>query len=502
MNIIPARSEYFQFDNTYSRLPERFFARLDPTPVPKPNLIKVNRLLARYLDLDPDFLETPAGTNILAGNQVPEGAEPLAMAYAGHQFGGWVPQLGDGRAVLIGEVIGSDGRRHDIHLKGAGRTPFSRGGDGRAWIGPVLREYIFCEAMASLLIPTTRALAVVTSGETLIRESRLPGAVLARVASSHIRVGTFQYFSARQDIDALRLLSDHVIDRHYPEARQSPNVYLALLEGVIARQADLIAKWMGVGFIHGVMNTDNMSIAGETIDYGPCAFMDAYHPEMVFSSIDQMGRYAYGNQPKIAHWNLSCFASSILPLIDENEEAAVEVVTDKLNRFPEQYYNIRDPKFASKIGFLNHQDNGADLVQELLDCMVTNKVDFTLAFRRLCDLSSRKGSENNSLDEPFTMLFEDRSAAEGWLVKWRERLVQEGQSELDRQKIMRATNPAYIPRNHRVEQVISAALGEDFKPFYKLLDILSRPFDDQPENIEFQNPPLPDEIVHETFCGT
>jgi uncharacterized protein YdiU (UPF0061 family) len=502
MNTISARSKHFQFDNTYSRLPERFFARLDPTPVPQPGLIKVNRLLARHLGLDPDFLETPTGINILAGNQVPEGADPLAMAYAGHQFGGWVPQLGDGRAILIGEVIASDGRRHDVLLKGAGRTPFSRSGDGRAWIGPVLREYIFCEAMAALLIPTTRALAVVTTGETVMRESRFPGAVLARVASSHIRVGTFQFFSARQDIDALRLLSDHVIDRHYPEARQSPNPYLALLDGVIARQADLIAKWMAVGFIHGVMNTDNMSIAGETMDYGPCAFMDTYHPETVFSSIDHMGRYAYSNQPKIAHWNLSCFASAILPLIDLNQEAAVEVVTDKLNRFLELYYSIKASDFVSKIGILTHQDGDGDLAKELLDCMATNKVDFTLAFRRLCDVSSRKDYKNSTPDEPFTKLFEDRSAAEGWLVKWRARLVQEGQRELDRQKVMRATNPAYIPRNHRVEQVIAAALDGDFKPFHKLLDILSRPFDDQSENIKFQNPPLRDEIVHETFCGT
>jgi uncharacterized protein YdiU (UPF0061 family) len=500
--MVLSSSNQFQFDNTYSRLPEHFFARLDPTPVQQPGLIKVNRLLARHLGLDPDFLETPTGANILAGNRVPEGAEPLAMAYAGHQFGGWVPQLGDGRAILLGEIIGSDGQRHDVHLKGAGRTPFSRSGDGRAWIGPVLREYILSEAMAALSIPTTRALAVTTTGETVMRESRFPGAVLARVASSHIRVGTFQFFSARQDIDALRLLSDHVIDRHYPEARNSPNAYLALLEEVIARQAKLIAKWMTVGFIHGVMNTDNMSISGETIDYGPCAFMDTYHPETVFSSIDRMGRYAYANQPKIAQWNLSCLASSILPLINPNEEAAVKAVTDKLNCFQEQFDIAWGSSFKSKIGLLDHRDGDADLVQELLNCMATNKADFTLTFRRLCDISVRKDSKNNSLDEPFTTLFEDQSAADHWLVKWRARLCLQEWSELEQQKSMRATNPSYIPRNHRVEEVITSALEGEFSPFEKIIDVLSLPFDDQPENINFQNPPQQEEIVHETFCGT
>ena len=500
--MVLTSSNQFQFDNTYSRLPEHFFARLDPTPVQQPGLIKVNRLLARHLGLDPDFLETQTGANILVGNQVPEGAEPLAMAYAGHQFGGWVPQLGDGRAILLGEIIGSDGRRHDVHLKGAGRTPFSRSGDGRAWIGPVLREYILSEAMAALSIPTTRALAVTTTGETVMRESRFPGAVLARVASSHIRVGTFQFFSARQDIDALRLLSDHVIDRHYPEAQNSPNAYLALLEKVTTRQAELIAKWMAVGFIHGVMNTDNMSISGETIDYGPCAFMDTYHPETVFSSIDRMGRYAYANQPKIAHWNLSCFASSILPLINPNEEAAVKAVTDKLNFFQEEFDIAWGSSFRSKIGLLDHQDGDADLSQELLNCMATNKADFTLTFRRLCDVSIRKDSKSNSADGPFTKLFEDQSAADHWLAKWRARLCLEEWSELERQKSMRATNPSYIPRNHRVEEVITSALEGDFSPFEKLVEVLSLPFDDQPENIDFQTPPQRDEIVHETFCGT
>jgi uncharacterized protein YdiU (UPF0061 family) len=495
-------SNQFQFDNTYSKLPEHFFARLDPTPVQKPSLIKVNHLLAHHLGLDPNFLETPAGISILVGNQVPEGAEPIAMAYSGHQFGGWVPELGDGRAILLGEIIDSDGHRQDVHLKGAGQTPFSRSGDGRAWIGPVLREYILSEAMAALSIPTTRALAVTTTGETVMRESRFPGAVLARVASSHIRVGTFQFFSSRNDIDALRKLSNHVINRHYPEAKNSSNKYLALLEGVITRQAELIAKWMAVGFIHGVMNTDNMSISGETIDYGPCAFLDIYHPETVFSSIDRMGRYAYAKQPEIAHWNLSCFASSILPLINQNEEAAVKTATDKLNSFHEKFDIFWSSNFRSKIGLLDHREGDADLTQDLLHCMATNKADFTLTFRRLCDVAVNIDSKNDITDKPFTTLFKDATAADHWLVKWRARLCHEEGNKFERQTIMRTANPTYIPRNHRVEEVIVAALREDYGPFEKLVNLLSLPFNDQPKNIDFQNPPQQDEIIHETFCGT
>jgi uncharacterized protein YdiU (UPF0061 family) len=492
----------FRFDNTYSRLPERFYARLNPTPVKKPRLIKVNRLLAIKIGLNPDFLETPAGINILAGNKIPDGADPIAMAYAGHQFGGWSPQLGDGRAILLGEVVSSDGQRHDLHLKGAGQTPFSRNGDGRAWIGPILREYIVSEAMATLGIPTTRALAAVTTGETVMREGPFPGAVLMRVARSHIRVGTFQYFAARKDTEALRLLSDHIIEKNYPEAQNSSNSYLALLESVIKQQSELIAKWMAIGFIHGVMNTDNMSVAGDTIDYGPCAFMDNFNPETVFSSIDQMGRYAYNNQPQIAHWNLSCFASAILPLINTNEKAAVEAATDKINSFPEQYFAAWASIFGSKIGLVDQQKGDADLAQDLLDCMARNKADFTLTFRRLCDISKDKDQENRLPDELFTTLFEDKSAAEVWLVRWRRRLFKEGQTNLERQTAMRAINPAYIPRNHRIEEIIVAAFDGNFDPFEKFIEILSQPFDEQIENVGFQSPPLPEEIVRATFCGT
>jgi uncharacterized protein YdiU (UPF0061 family) len=483
-------------------LPERFYARLGPSPVQEPGLIKVNRLLANSIGLDPNFLETPTGINILSGNQIPIGADPIAMAYAGHQFGGWVPQLGDGRAVLLGELVGPDGSRYDLHLKGSGQTPFSRNGDGRAWVGPILREYIISEAMAALGIPTTRALAAVTTGETVMREGPYPGALLARIASSHIRVGTFQYFSAKNDLEALRILSDHIINRHYPEARNSSNSYLSLLEKIIEKQAKLIAKWMSVGFIHGVMNTDNMSIAGDTIDYGPCAFMDNYHPGKVFSSIDQMGRYAYGNQPLIAHWNLSCLASTMLPLINNKEESAIEAATEKLNLYPEQYDEIWTSTFCSKIGLLDQKENDVDLINNLLECMSKNNADFTSAFRQLSKMLKEGDQNNKLLDERFTSLFEDQTAAVGWLVKWRQRLSQESRSDLERQKAMHAINPAYIPRNHRIEEIIKAALEGDFSPFEKLNDILLHPFEEQIENIEYQVPPLPEEIVHKTFCGT
>src|SRR5215204_3902102 len=328
---------HFGFDNSYARLPDRFFARLPPTPVSAPKLINLNRRLASDLRLDATWLASPEGVQVLAGNRLPEGAEPTAMAYAGHQFGNFVPQLGDGRAILLGEVVGKDGLRRDIQLKGSGPAPFSRGGDGRAALGPVLREYVISEAMAALGIPTTRALAAVLTGDPVIRETLLPGAVLTRVAASHIRIGTFQFFAARGDVDGVRTLADHVLAQHYPEALQTAQPYGALLEGVIARQADLVARWLLVGFIHGVMNTDNMSIAGETIDYGPCAFMDAYHPATVFSSIDHHGRYAFANQPRIALWNLTRLAEAILPLLAEDGDGAVALAQDSLGAFVAQF---------------------------------------------------------------------------------------------------------------------------------------------------------------------
>jgi uncharacterized protein YdiU (UPF0061 family) len=492
----------FPFDNSYARLPERFYARQNPTPATQPRLIKINRALALHLGLDPEYLASPHGIEILAGNRIPKGSDPIAMAYAGHQFGGWVPQLGDGRAILLGEVIDAEGERRDIQLKGAGRTPFSRLGDGRAWVGPVLREYIVSEAMAALGIPTTRALAAVATGEMIMREAELPGAVLTRVARSHIRVGTFQFFAARQDIQALKLLADHVVDRHYAEAREAENPYLALLEGVIAKQAALVARWMGVGFIHGVMNTDNMSISGETIDYGPCAFMDSYHPQTVFSSIDQMGRYAYYNQPQIAQWNLACLASTLLPLIHADEVTAVAMAQTVLNRFPDQFNAAWSSELKAKIGLEKEEHIDFELAQDLLHCMAANKADFSLTFRRLSHLLRDPGRENVQPDSSARELFEDPSAFDHWAENWRARLARETRGDSERQASMRAVNPAYIPRNHRIEQLIDAAIGGDYRLFNMLNRVLSHPYDEQPEYEVYQSPPRPEEVVQQTFCGT
>jgi uncharacterized protein YdiU (UPF0061 family) len=421
------------------------------------------------------------------------------MAYAGHQFGAFVPQLGDGRAILLGEVVDVDGMRRDIQLKGSGPTPFSRNGDGRAALGPVLREYIVSEAMAALGIPTTRSLAAVTTGETVRREMPLPGAVLTRVASSHIRVGTFQYFAVRADTDALRHLADHVIARHYPEAASAVNRYLALLELVIGRQADLIAKWLMVGFIHGVMNTDNMSIAGETIDYGPCAFMDSYDPATVYSSIDSVGRYAYGNQPRVAQWNLARLAEALLPLLDEDKDTAVQNANEALNGFGSRFEAAYAEGLRRKLGLLQTQEGDPLLAQDLLDCMAQNKADFTLTFRGLCEAAGPEA------DAGVRKLFSDPTAYDAWAEAWRRRLADEGTVTVqERKSVMRAANPAVIPRNHLVEEAISAAVNDsDFAPFENLLAVLARPFDDLPSTLaQYGEPPRPEQVVHQTFCGT
>lgn len=502
MNTISNDPDIFPFDNSYAMLPERFYVRVNPTPVPDPTLIRINRKLARHLGLDPDYLASPVGVEILAGNRVHEGSEPLAMAYAGQQFGRMVPRLGDGRALLLGEVIDADGIRRDIQLKGSGRTPFSRSGDGRAWIGPVLREYLVSEAMAALNIPTTRALAAVATGETIFRDRSVPGAVITRVASSHIRVGTFQYFALRKDVPALEALADHVIDRHFPDARESPNPYLRLLEDVVASQAMLIAKWMAVGFIHGVMNTDNMLLSGETIDYGPCAFMDAYDPGIVYSSIDLRGRYAYQNQPGIGRWNLASLATTLLPLIDPDIDKAVEAAESAVNAFGERFKCAWSSEFRAKLGLETERPGDADLAMDLLERMAASSADFTLTFRRLSRLSREVRSENPKADAAVRNLFDDKTLFDAWAKRWRARLACEERDDFSRQSAMLAANPAYIPRNHRIEQVISAALEGDLAPFGKLADILSRPFDDQPDNADYQFPPKPEEVVHRTFCGT
>jgi uncharacterized protein YdiU (UPF0061 family) len=489
---------HFPFQNTYAALPDGFFARVAPTPVVSPRLIKLNRPLALRLGLDPDRLASPEGAEILAGKRLPDGAEPIAMAYAGHQFGHFVPQLGDGRAILLGEVIDVDGVRRDIQLKGSGPTPFSRRGDGRAALGPVLREYIVSEAMAALGIPTTRSLAAAITGESVIRETTLPGAVLTRVASSHIRVGTFQYFAARGDTDGVRRLADHVIARHYPEAANAERSYHALLEGVIARQAELVARWLLVGFIHGVMNTDNTSISGETIDYGPCAFMDHYDPAAVFSSIDEQGRYAYANQPRIALWNLTRLAECLLPLFSDDKDKAIEQAQSILAGFPGKFTAAYQAGLRQKIGLFTERDGDEALVQDLLDAMAKNRADFTLTFRRLGD-----AADDATRDQDVRALFADPTAYDEWAVRWRQRLGVEPQTSAEHAAVMRATNPAVIPRNHRIEAVIQAAVvSDDFAPFEELLTVLSKPYQDQSAFSAYAEPPEPHQRVLQTFCGT
>jgi serine/tyrosine/threonine adenylyltransferase len=488
----------FPFDNTYARLPDRFFARVQPTPVPAPRLIRVNHPLAIDLGLNPEALESEEGAQIFAGNRIPENAEPIAMAYAGHQFGGLVPQLGDGRAILLGEVVDRNGVRRDIQLKGPGRTPFSRGGDGRAALGPVLREYVVSEAMHALGIPTTRGLAAVTTGGEVAREEMLPGAIFTRVASGHIRVGTFQYFAIRGDVEGTRTLADYVIARHYPHCVESNKPYRALLDAVIDAQAQLIARWMMVGFIHGVMNTDNMSVAGETIDYGPCAFMDVYNPATVYSSIDRWGRYAYINQPDIAQWNLTRMAECLLPLLNESQEAAVADATEALQAFAPKFGAAYDDGLRRKLGLASWSDDDVALSRDLLTIMTDNGADFTLTFRYLGEAAL--GREN---DTAMRELFIDTAAIDQWLSRWRQRLAADGRTPASVRQQMRQANPAFIPRNHRVEAVIRAAVDkDDFAPFHQLVEILARPFDDQPEFAQFMQPPQEHERVLQTFCGT
>jgi serine/tyrosine/threonine adenylyltransferase len=495
------RSVEFGFVNTYARLPERFYARVDPTPVTAPRLIKLNVELARDLGLDPDALASREGVEILAGNRRAEGSEPLGIAYAGHQFGHFVPQLGDGRANLLGEVMGRDGVRYDIQLKGSGRTPFSRGGDGRAALGPVLREYLVSEAMAALGVPTTRALAAVATGERVFREAVLPGAVLTRIAASHLRVGTFEYFAARRDADGTRTLADYAIARHYPEAAEAEHPYRALLEGVIGRHARLVAQWMLLGFVHGVMNTDNTSISGETIDYGPCAFMEAYDTDTVFSSIDAQGRYAYGSQPRAALWNLTRLAEALLPVLEPEfgaPEAAVAAANESLTTFAPQFEAAHEAGLRRKLGLFTEQEGDRALAEDLLDRMAANRADFTLSFRRLCDAAA--GPEG---DREVRILFADPSVYDDWAIRWRRRLAEEPESSELRLRAMRGANPAYIPRNHLVEAALNAAIErQDFQPFEEFSDVLSRPFDERTGLERYATPARPEERVRKTFCGT
>lgn len=491
----------FGFDNTYARLPEHFYARVNPTPVEAPRLVKLNEQLARELGLDADALRSEDGVAVLAGNRVADGAEPLAQAYAGHQFGSFVFQLGDGRANLLGEVVGHNGVRYDIQLKGSGRTPFSRGGDGRAAIGPVLREYFVSEAMAALGVPTTRSLAAVTTGERVLRDGALPGAVLTRVATSHLRVGTFQYFAARGDREGLHTLADYAIARHYPQAAQAQQPCHALLQGVVIRQAQLIAQWMLLGFVHGVMNTDNTSISGETIDYGPCAFMEAYDPATVFSSIDHGGRYAYGNQANVARWNLARLAEALLPVFVEetgDEAAAVASANEALSAFEPQFQNSRSAGLRRKIGLFAEREGDEALVEDLLQRMAANHADFTLTFRRLCDVAASPEG-----DAGVRTLFADPAAFDNWAVQWRQRLKQESPDGQARATAMWRVNPIFIPRNHLVEAALEAATWrQDFEPFEELLNAVTRPYEERPGLEKYAIPARPEERVLQTFCGT
>lgn len=496
-NLRDMPSAAFPFDNSYARLPEHFFARQAPSAAASPELVMLNEPLAEELGLDLGILRRD-GAAIFSGNLVPDGADPLAMAYAAHQFGSFVPQLGDGRAILLGEVIDRHGRRRDIQLKGAGQTPYSRRGDGRAALGPALREYVVSEAMHALGLPTTRALALTTTGQPVYRETALPGAVFTRVASSHIRVGTFQFFAARGDIEGTRALADYVIDRHYPRLRDSIRPYLALLEAVVERQAFLIARWLHIGFIHGVMNTDNTAISGETIDFGPCAFLDAYDPAKVFSSIDRNGRYAYASQPAIGQWNMARLAETLLPLIDPDEEKAVELASAVINGYGARFQGHWLEGMGRKIGLSTSEDGDLELVQALLTLMQQQAADFTLTFRGLSDLA-----ESDANAGRFSGAFADPEATVPWLAQWRARLEHDPQQPTERAKAMRAVNPAFIPRNHRIEQAIVAAVEEgDYSLFHALLDVLARPYDDQPAFAAYSLPPLPAELVTRTFCGT
>ncbi|WP_047997032.1 YdiU family protein [Puniceibacterium sp. IMCC21224] len=466
------------FDNSYAALPAGFYSRLDPTAVAAPDLISFNRDLAALMLIT----ETSDAelTMLFSGNAVPEGAAPLAQLYAGHQFGQFNPQLGDGRAILLGETVGRDGVRRDIQLKGSGPTPYSRNGDGRAWLGPVLREYVVSEAMHALGVPTTRALAAVRTGEMIQREAMRPGAVLTRVASSHIRVGTFQIFAARRDVIALRQLFDYTVARHYPDCT-TPD---ALLQAVIDRQAALVAQWMSLGFIHGVMNTDNCTLSGETIDYGPCAFLDFYDPETVFSSIDRHGRYGYASQADIIVWNMAQLATALLPLMPD-ADAAVAQFTDQVHAMPELIRQEWLARFAAKIGIGTPKPEDAALIGDLLTRMHGNQADFTNTFRALSDGTAR---------DQFT----DPTAFDSWAEGWQARIA----SDPDAIQRIRQTNPAFIPRNHRIEQMIAAAVAGDDAPFHRLNAVLSRPFDDQPDAEDLRRPPAPSEVVAATFCGT
>ena len=479
----------WRLEHTYAALPPLFHAPATPSPVREPGLAVLNRPLAQALGLDPDALGGSEGAAIFSGNALPPGARPIAQAYAGHQFGHFTG-LGDGRAILLGEQVTPAGDRVDIQLKGPGRTPFSRGGDGRAALGPMLREYIVSEAMHALGIPTTRSLAVATTGQPVYRDTALPGAVLTRVAASHVRVGTVQWAAAHQDAEALRAIADYTRARHYPEIAAAPDAHLALFDAIVARQAALIARWQLVGFIHGVMNTDNMALSGETIDYGPCAFMDAYDPATVFSSIDQGGRYAYGNQPVIAQWNLARLAEAMLPLFDADVDRAVQRATEAVGRFKPQFEAHWLDGMRAKLGLLTHEDDDGALAADLLAWMQERAADFTNTFAALA--TARPVGDTASPDPEF----------DAWHGRWESRLARQTQPRAEAAALMRRHNPAFIPRNQRVEAALDAATDRgDYAPMTRLLDVLAAPYDHDRDLPDYRAP-APRELAYRTFCGT
>ncbi len=477
----------FGFDNTFVRDLTGLFQPWQAARVPAPRLLLLNEALADELGLAVHLLRSPWGVGVLAGNESPEGAANVAQAYAGHQFGGWSPRLGDGRALLLGEIIDRNGLRRDLHLKGSGRTPFARGGDGKAAIGPMLREYVIGEAMHALGIPTTRALAVVATGEAVQRDTPLPGAVLTRVAASHVRVGSFQYAAAQSDLSLLRRLTDHAIARHHPAAADAERPALALLDAVIEAQAALIAQWMLVGFVHGVMNTDNMTISGETIDYGPCAFLDAHHPSTVFSSIDHQGRYAYGNQPRIGLWNLARLAEALLPLVDDNDEAAVAAVTERLHTFGDRYDGHRLAGMRTKLGLRTARPDDLELFDDLFAAMAMHQLDHTGTFRALATVL--RGAPAPAALEP-------------WVARWRDRLTDDERDPHMIAEDMDAVNPLYIPRNHLVEEALTAATEGDLAPVERLVHVVTSPYTERPELEEYTLAAPAGSGRYVTFCGT
>ena len=479
----------WHFDNTYSRLPKVMSSQLTPIPVENPKLTIFNHGFSKELGLDFSSLNNNQIASIFSGNLLPKESKCIAQAYAGHQFG-YFTMLGDGRAILIGEHLSKNNKRFDIQFKGSGKTPYSRNGDGRAALGPMLREYIVSEAMHSLGIPTTRSLAVVKTGENVIRETPLPGAILTRVAASHIRVGTFQYVTATEDEKNLKTLFDYTIDRHYPKIKDSKTPAIDLLKIVMEKQIKLVVDWMRVGFIHGVMNTDNMTISGETIDYGPCAFMDAYDPETVFSSIDHNGRYAYFNQPGITKWNLARFAETLLPLIDKNKDKAIKIVTEIINNFGEIYKKNWLEMMRKKLGLIEKKNNDEKLINDLLSLLHEQKADYTNTF---CSLMN----ENIQNDK----IFNNKEFID-WHQKWKECLAKNNNSTEESLKLMRSVNPIVIPRNHKVEEVLDAANKDDLNPFHDFLKVLKKPYENQIKNNNYQSPAPPSEKKYQTFCGT